>query len=209
MNLDVEQQRIIDIHDEMSYMNLFKKTNTKNKLRLFIIPFLLLIISYVLIVIFYFKNNTIGLVPCLVLFFVCFIVSDNSISKYLQGKYYLKKSKDIYYHIFVKNLNKNGITKQNKIIFYIELLDTENKRQNKKYPNGFLGYLSLFFVPGLMIFFDKIFRKNETLIILALGLFFVPVFIFLFYTFKDRKKNKIEKIIYWLKKRKLELSGQF
>jgi hypothetical protein len=124
----------------------------------------------------------------------------------LQGKYYLKKSKDIYYHIFVKNLNKNGITKQNKIIFYIELLDTESKNRNKKYPNGFFEYLSLFFIPGLMIFFDKIFRKYETLIVLACGLFFVPLFIFLFYTFKHREENKIEKIIYWLKKRKLELS---
>jgi L-asparagine transporter-like permease len=205
MDLDVEQQKIVNIYDEMSDVYLFKKTNIKNKLRLFIIPLLCSMIFYVLIVIFYFKNDIIGFVLCLVLFFLCLFFYTNSINKYLRGKYYLKKSKDIYYHIFVKNLNKNGINKQNKIIFYIELLETENENRNKKYPNGFFEYLSLFFIPGLMVFFDKIFKKNETIIILSFGLFFVPLFIFLFYTFKHRKKNKIETIIYWLKKRKIEL----
>jgi len=112
-----------------------------------------------------------------------------------------KQKNDSHYIKFIESLDENGI-KQNEINFYIELLSLDNNSSEKI---KFFEYISLILIPGLMIYFNDLFEKVETIIYLFYGLFFIPVFIYIVKAISKQKNSKYDTILEYLKRRSLEL----
>ena len=208
MDIRFDKLEILRIYNENTNLRIYKNANNKARLFIFIIPITVAILSFCLLFYGILRDNNIVYLISLLLIFLTFYYYNKSYDDYIEGKYKLKKgkNKDLYYHIFVKNLKFNGIKSQKNIQYYIELLELDNNATNY-YKTGFLEYASLIYIPGLMIYFNNEFEKSETMAYLSIGLFFVPIFIFLFkILFINKKHIKYDTILQYLKRRNIELT---
>ena len=209
MDFQEEERKIFDIYNEHSIENQYKRANAKDKFIIFILPVIFTIMSICLFVFGIIKNNILNLVAIFLLL-VIFYIYNKTYDNYIKRKYYLHgtKIKDMYFNIFKKNLDVHDINNSKKVKFYIDILELE-KVSTSNIKTGFLEYISLLYIPGLMIYFNSLFEKEETIAYLTIGLFSIPVFIFLFKVlFINRKQIKYDTLLHFLKRRNIELINE-
>ncbi|MDR0322799.1 MAG: hypothetical protein LBI28_15005 [Treponema sp.] len=202
MDINAEKKKLLDIYNKTSNMNLYKNASKKEKFLLFILPIILTLI--LLFFCWVFKNSPVSLISFPLLFFI-FYISGKRYDNYIKNKYCLPKNQNdnIYYRTFIKDLKAEGI-KGKKIKYYIDLLGLDNNSdQNNKI--SFYSYFTLIYIPALMVYFNDAFIDAKIIAYLTLGLFFVPVFVFLFKAYFGIKKRKYDMILQFLKRRSIEL----
>jgi hypothetical protein len=206
MDIKAEKEKILEIYNKISNVNTYKSANLKNKLIIFIIPIFFAFFATGLLL-YGIKHNNILFYASIFILFLTFFFYNISYDNYIKGKYFLQKdaNKDKYYDIFIKNLEAHDIKDQKKINYYISLLELDNTTTTNN-KSGFLEYISLIYIPGLMLYFDNLFKNAEIIAYLSLGILFVPAFIFIFKVlFINRKRMKYDTILCYLKRRIIEL----
>jgi hypothetical protein len=127
--------------------------------------------------------------------------------KFIMKYYNSKKDRyqESHYHIFIRKLKVNKIIKKEEIKYYIELLKLDSEPTVNNNETFFLKYLSWLYIPMLMIYFHEIISEAQTIAFFSFGLFFVPLFVFVFRNIFNRKRNKLDIILRYLKRRYIEL----
>ena len=178
MNIKSEKDRILGIYDASSSKGLYIKANMLNKIVIFILPMVLPFISVGLFFIGKLNSKILNIIS-LILLCLSFAGSSIGYDLYRKKEWKIEKiTKDTHYNIFKKNLRLRKI-KQHEIKYFIALLELDNEiAASNNYRIGFMGYISLFLVPALMIYFNAEFTKPETIVYLGFGLIFIPTAIF-------------------------------
>jgi hypothetical protein len=206
MDIISEKAKILNIYEEISSGGLFKIASTKDKILVYILPYILVPILSFSFLYGTLKNIIVLNVLNPIFLFIFFYYTDKIYKNYRRKTFYLPngENKDTHYNLFVDNLVKHKIELKD-IEFYIDLLIFD-KDSSTKDKSGFFDYLFVIYIPGLMIYYSKILEKLETIIYLSFGLFIIPLFIFLFKNIFNAKKNKFVFILQYLKRRKIELN---
>ncbi|MCL2211148.1 MAG: hypothetical protein FWB95_04430 [Treponema sp.] len=203
MDISAEKKELLDIY-ESEQKSLFKEANRKQKLFVYILPYALIIISLLLLICGIINKKDILLLISLFILFISFYYSYKSYECYTE-KYYLKKQDaNTHYRNFIKNLDKKNIKQQEQIDYYIDLLMLSNEPVYGA-KTGIFEYATLIYIPFLMVHFSKYFEKFDAMILFTLGLFIVPLFVFIFKSIFRHKKNKFDLILKYLKRRSIEL----
>ena len=201
-NINSERNKIMNIYNKISNNILFKKANMRNKLLFFILPTITLIIPCILYISGNVINNRILTIISPLLLILSFLYN-NKVYKFYIRKEYKINNKDIYYRFFINNLRLHRIQNR-KIKYYIDLFELKEPPYN--FGIGFSEYLLSVFIPGMMIYTNNFFQREEAVVYLFLGLFFVPIIIFLIKSITNRNKIKHEIILQYLKRRNIELT---
>ena len=206
MDIISEKAKVLKIYEEISSGGLFKIASTMDKILVYILPYIL--ISILCFSFLYGSLKNIIVLNALnpILLFIVFYYADKIYKNYRRKIFYFQngQNKDTHYNLFVDNLIKYKIELKD-IEFYIDLL-TFDRDSSTKGRNGFLDYIFIIYIPGLMVYYSKVLEKLETIIYLSFGLFIIPLFIFLFKNIFNIKKNKLVLILQYLKRRRIELN---
>ena len=99
---------------------------------------------------------------------------------------------------------KDNKIDEKEIDYFIELMNFENISSNNN-QNGFYEYLTVIYIPVLMVYLNDLLQNEIVVLVLTIILFLIPVVIFLNKYIVNLKKNKYEIISKYLEKRKIEL----
>ena len=213
MDILTEKKKILDIFNEHSIRNQYKKANNKDRFFIFILPVTLTIISLLLIIVKLYNNNILNFIfniIGLILLLITFVYYDKTYDRYIKGKYYLNgiQNKDVYYNAFKDDLDNYGIKDIKKINLYIDILELDTVSMYNIKPD-FFKYFSVICIPVLMIYFNNFFENAKIIACIIVGLFIIPVSIFIIKVlFINRKQIRYDTLLHFLKRRRIELINE-